>query len=66
MQEKIAKAVDIAMAVKLQGQINIDQVKHMIDTILKCTLSKIQASQAIKLQDHRKAMQPTLPTNCRQ
>lgn len=54
MWEKIAKAVNIAIAIDFLKQIDQDQVKYIIDTIFKCALFKLQqknASQTVKFPD---------------
>lgn len=68
MWGRIAKAVDIAIAAELPGRIDQDQVKHIINAILKCALPKLQrksATQAAKTQDQRRATEPTPPTGRR-
>ena len=66
MWGRIAKAVNIAMAAELPGQIDQDQVKHIINAILECALPKLQrksATQAAKSQDQRRATESTPPTD---
>lgn len=69
MWRRIAKEVNIVMAVELPRRIDKNQVKHIIDVIFECVLPKVQrknTSPATKPQNHRKATQSVLPTDYHQ
>ena len=57
MWGRIAKAVDIAMAAETSGQINRDQIKHIINAILEFASPKPQWKRSTQpdFQDQRSA-----------